>query len=290
MDGLWQDVSGKKIPDARAEYILNEILERDQSVSFDSHRSYFPWIKIAASLLLIVLFSGVLYYYWYPSFSENQQIAESSSAVVPNFIALPDGSTVVLNAGSALDYPMVFSGKAREVSLNGEAYFDIAHDNEHPFIVHTGKLTTTVLGTAFNIRAYADQSDIIVTVTRGKVKVSDDKKVLGIINPDQQITFNRSQEQTEQKVVDVQSVTSWMEKDIYFDDITIGHALVQLEKRFGISIRLSNENIRNCRFTATFVKGEDIGQILRILCDFNNATLVDAGDRRFIIDGGECPS
>ena len=123
---------------------------------------------------------------------------------------------------------------------------------------------------------------------KGKVKVSDDKKIFAIVNPAQQITFDRNRDYAEQNPIDSRQVTSWVEKDIFFDDITMANAVDQLEKRFDISIHIGNEGIKDCRFTATFVKGEDLAQILRILCDFNNATLKEDGLGGFIIQGGEC--
>jgi hypothetical protein len=81
-----------------------------------------------------------------------------------------------------------------------------------------------------------------------------------------------------------------MEKDIFFDDITFGQAIDQLERRFGSSIKMENAPMLGCRFTATFVKGEDLRQILTILCEFNNATLKENRSGGFVIEGGECPS
>jgi ferric-dicitrate binding protein FerR (iron transport regulator) len=290
IDRLWADAPEKEIDDARAHFILNQVLRSDENVVAIDRRVYPLWRKIAASLVLIILAGGAAFYYSATEQTAPGQItSDELHEALPQYIELPDGSSVVLNAGSKLDYPTAFSGDDRHVSLTGEAYFDIAHDASRPFVVQTGKLRTTVLGTAFNIKAYPDQTDITVTVTRGKVKVSDDKKVLGIINPDQQLTFNRNLNHMEHKMVDTHSVTAWMEKDIFFDDITTGQALDQLEKRFGINITLTNKTITDCRFTATFVSGEDIGQILRILCDFNNASLLENGSRDFIIEGGECP-
>lgn len=287
MDSLWREVSPQAISSERSRQIIKNILQ-EHSLSPVAKQRYLPWGRIAASLLLMVLFSAG--FYWF-SATDNQpaplEVLTSSHTPSSDFVELPDGSTVILNARSKLEN-VIFTDAVREVSLTGEAYFDIAHDAARPFVVHTGKLSTTVLGTAFNIKAYPDQSDITVTVRRGKVKVSDERKVLGIINPDQQITFDRMRDYAEQKGVDTQSVTAWMEKDIFFDDVTIGQALGQLEKRFGVSIRLANENIAGCKFTATFAKGEDLGQILRILCDFNNALLTEDGGS-FVIEGGKCP-
>jgi len=291
LDKLWTEVDNINIPADRSELMLQHILAPDIMVPGAGHSGgSLLWLRIAASLLLITLCGGAFFY-----LRGNGIVDESAALEIesyhheqPRYVKLPDGSSVILNEGSHLEYGDPFDGKSRQVSLVGEAFFDIAHDAERPFVVHTGKLMTTVLGTAFNIRAYPDQSDIVVTVTRGKVKVSDDKKVLGIINPHQQITFNRLREYADQKVVDSHTVTAWMEKDIFFDDITMGDAIEQLQKRFGVAITLANEKITTCRFTAAFVKGEDLAQILQIVCDFNNATLSkDASG--FIIQGGECP-
>jgi len=116
-------------------------------------------------------------------------VHEQQPANPGRFLQLPDGSTVLLNGDSKLNYDKDFGVTNREVTLSGEAYFDVRHDRL-PFIVHTGKVRTTVLGTAFNIRAYKDQHDIKVTVTRGKVRVETDRQVLGTIAPNEQIAFN----------------------------------------------------------------------------------------------------
>jgi transmembrane sensor len=293
LDKLWMEAGQVKMPRDRSEVMLQHVLECDGSPMLTAGRDHRPlwWARVAASLLLVALCGSLLFY-----LKGNDTLdqlptpaRESYQPMEPRYIKLPDGSSVILNEGSHLQYPASFNDATRQVSLTGEAFFDIAHDPKRPFVVHTGKLMTTVLGTAFNIKAYPDQSDIVVTVTRGKVKVSDDKKVLGIINPHQQITFNRMHEYADQKVVDSHSVTAWMEKDIFFDDITIGDAIDQLQKRFGVAIIPANENIMSCKFTATFVKGEDLEQILQILCDFNNATLLQNDSGGFMIQGGECP-
>lgn len=291
MDQLWRESKGESLNPDQSQSIISAILQRGgKTVRLQKHSAYFSLGKIAACLAFIIICSGAAFFYFNHEISP---VAKNSTAALdmrqPGFIKLPDGSTVVLNAGSKLDFPESFAGDAREVTLTGEGYFDITHDSMRPFVVHTGKVRTTVLGTAFNIKAYPEQSDITVTVTRGKVKVSDDKQVFGIVNPDQQITFNKNREVTEQKAVDSHEVTAWMEKDIYFDDVTIDQAVAQLEKRFGVSIVLNNSGINNCKFTATFVKGEDIEQILRVLCDFNNATLTANGKNIFEIQGGMCP-
>ena len=108
------------------------------------------------------------------------------------YILLPDSTQVWLNAGSTLDYPEHFDETTREVTLTGEAYFDVKHAAEHPFIIHTGQIQTTVLGTAFNINAYTDRSNIQVSVSRGKVKVSRGDQLIATLVKGQEVKVSQT--------------------------------------------------------------------------------------------------
>lgn len=284
MDTLWARLSeGHSIPSAKAEKILHSILTHDQKIiPMGRERALFTWRKVAASIAVVLLSVSALVSINFFLERENDQIAKTGWPTVEHrFVKLPDGSTVLLNAGSKLDFPESFEGKAsREVILTGEAYFDIRHDDNKPFIVHTGTLKTTVLGTAFNIKAYPSEKSITVTVTRGKVKVSDELKVIGVITPNQQITFDKVQQQAERQTVDSRNTIAWADKDIFFDDSTLEEVAIQLAERFKVAIRFRDEQLKGCRFTATFVRGEDLEQILNVICEFNGARYYkdDAGN------------
>ncbi len=274
MKGLWNTADEtERMSFARTEKILTDILGEEEEAMVKHSSAFSRWRKaVALAACILVGIAGIGYYIVSPRI-ENERIAELPAKVEAHqIIKLPDGSVVVLNAGSSLEFPTTFKGKkSREVTLRGEGYFDIKHDASSPFIVYTGKLRTTVLGTAFNIKAYPDENDITVTVTRGKVKVSDDKKVIGIITPDQQIKFSKYQEASQQQPVDSREVVSWSDRDIFFDDATLADVAKQLEQRFGIAIVFDNDTIKDCRFTATFVRGEDLDQILTVICEFNDS-------------------
>jgi len=203
-------------------------------------------------------------------------------------ITLADGSTVFVNAGSELKYPKVFNGKTREVYLSGEAYFDIIHDKSKPFIVHTGKVVTTVLGTAFDINAGRESGRIVVTVTRGKVSVADGKGVIGYITPDQQITYDTKSSTHIQKTVNAAQVVSWQQNDLHFEDITFEDAAKILQQQFKVQISFANDKIKNCRFSGTALKGKNINQILKVICAFNNAAFHYRADHTIVIDGKGC--
>lgn len=203
-------------------------------------------------------------------------------------ITLADGSKVWINSNSQLSYPKQFTGKTREVFLSGEAYFDIQHDANKPFIIHTGKVVTTVLGTAFDIREDKISHTIKVTVTRGKVSVANGNKQLGILTPNQQISFNLLNSKATQTEVDAKQIIAWQKNEVHFEDITFAEAASQLQQRFNVKINFSNDKVKNCRFTGTALKGEKLDKILKVICAFNNATYQTKEDGSIIIDGAGC--
>ncbi|BAU56065.1 FecR family protein [Mucilaginibacter gotjawali] len=203
-------------------------------------------------------------------------------------VLLADGSKIEVNSLSVLKYPLKFDAKTREVYLSGEAYFDIQHDASKPFIIHTGKVVTTVLGTAFNIKEDKKEHTIVVTVTRGKVSVANGNQPLGVITPNQQISFNEISLQHSQKNVDAEKAIAWLESNLHFNNVTFADAANQLQQRFKVNISFANDKVKNCRFTGTAIKAEKLDEILNIICMFNNATYKTRPDGSIVIDGPGC--
>src|SRR6202012_4985743 len=144
-----------------------------------------------------------------------------------------------------LDYPAAFPADSREVTLRGQAYFDVRHDDRKPFIIHTGKVSTTVLGTAFNISS--DSNKVTVSVTGGKVRVQDGKKILAELTPNQQIVYKVPEEAAEKTTVNAeQLVTNWTKQDMEFDGDSFGGIAEVLSKRYGVMIRFKNPELTKC--------------------------------------------
>lgn len=248
------------------------------------------WRTVAAIAAMLAIFFST--YFAWPVLQSHFYPAELASLKVPlnqkKQVMLADGSSVWVNQSSELKYPKVFNGKTREVYLSGEAYFDIRHDAAKPFIIHTGKVNTTVLGTAFNIKEDNATHTIVITVTRGKVGVANGKALLGIITPNQQISFNTLNNHHVQQDVDARQVIAWQQSAIRFEDITFAEAAAQLQERFKVKISFSNDRIKNCRFTGTALDGEKLDKILKVVCAFNNATYTTKADGSITIDGPGC--
>ena len=249
------------------------------------------WFRISA-IFLLVAGAGILAWQLTGRKKETQPpVAQQQPAATPvswnRSIILPDQSMVVLGANSKLDYPASFTGHTREVSLTGEAYFDIRHNDQQPFIIHTGKVKTTVMGTAFTIKAFANDSRITVAVTRGKVKVEDDKAVLAVLTPDQQVVYNTTEAIAQQLPVNTAAILDWVKQDMVFESASFESIASQIGKRYGVTVQFANNNVAACPITVSFDGTETLEQVLTILCTARGATYT-VQDDKVVIDGKGC--
>jgi transmembrane sensor len=216
---------------------------------------------------------------------------EASVFIGKQFIRLPDGSTVLLNAGSELSYGQNFGTGTREVSLKGEGFFDIAHDASKPFLVKANGITTTVLGTAFNIRAYPTDKQVKITVKRGKVKVGDDSKTFGTITPDQQIavaTETHDFIQTDLGSDTAERETAWMNSSLILDDVNMETAAALIAERYNTKVIFAKKEMKACRIRAEFLNGESLEQVLQVVSAVVQATYVIQADGNVKLDGKGC--
>jgi ferric-dicitrate binding protein FerR (iron transport regulator) len=295
MQELWDQLKNDRAEhETDWENMVRRIKSTEEPVSIPANRgrgNRLKWYALAATVLLIV--SAMVYWFGIKDTGQasQPQLANTTTGKTTEnmrqTIHLPDGSTVVLNANSKLNYPASFTGKTREVYLTGEGYFDIKHDPGQPFLVHSGKITTRVLGTAFNIKAYASAEIIEVTVTRGKVQVMKEDKNLALINANQQVSFNNRTEQYAQKVVDTKPVTAWKPAEILFNDITMKEAADQVAARFKVDIDFANPAVKNCRVTATFSEDDLVDEMLAVICAVSNAEYTIT-QNKILIDGKGC--
>jgi ferric-dicitrate binding protein FerR (iron transport regulator) len=249
------------------------------------------WWQSVAAAAAVLLIGCTLYLEW-PLLQSLLNPIQLTALHAPvnqkKAITLADGSRVWINAGSELKYPETFNGQTREVYLSGEAYFDIHHDTAKPFIIHTGNLLTKVLGTAFNIKEDKSNHTIQVTVTRGKVSVANGGELLGVLRPNQQISFNTLKEEALQATVNAAQVIAWQQTDLHFEDVSFGEAIAQLRRHFDVKISFSNAKLTDCRFTGTSIHGEELEKVLKVMCAFNNATYRVEPDGSVVIDGRGC--
>jgi ferric-dicitrate binding protein FerR (iron transport regulator) len=250
------------------EEMRNSILQNlNRRIGKTSRRSM--WLKvttIAASLLLLLSITNYISYRQGYRLLNSQQIEMVNPLGMQSSITLSDGTKVILNAGTTLTYPTAFTGKNREVSVSGEAYFDVAHDDEQSFIVIANNINVRVLGTKFNVKAYEEEKNIEVTLEEGSVEVGMNNQEKYIkIPPGQQVLFNKSEQNFLKKQVDLSYYISWKDGMFYFNSMTLEDIARQLERRFNVHIDIACEQLKQIVYTGDFVRQENLEQILRVI-------------------------
>jgi ferric-dicitrate binding protein FerR (iron transport regulator) len=196
-----------------------------------------------AALLVFAL--GVSFLVWEKAEEPLQNTTSDSSQVfvtkqaLPGqrlTVTLPDGSRVKLNAGSRLRYPARFAPETREAYLEGEAFFEVAHNSERPFTIHTSSLQVQVLGTSFNINAFENET---VALLSGSVKLTmtDNPSVSMILRPQEAGVLSPQSGQITKRTITKQD-TYWYEGVIHFEDASFEEVRKIIERWYGVSIQV----------------------------------------------------
>ncbi|MNL24915.1 fec operon regulator FecR [compost metagenome] len=186
-------------------------------------------------------------------------------------LSLADGSRITLNSESSLRYPNVFSGDSREVHLDGEAYFDVAEDHQHPFILHTEQMDIRVLGTAFNVKSYKNALVKEATLFRGSIEVSlpgqQDKKLrlkpadkLKVSGPAYELgkmAYYNAGDKNSMEIL-------WMDHQLAFKNESLENIANSMARKYGLKMIFSNPASKKLEFSGSFEK-ETIGQALNSL-------------------------
>lgn len=181
-------------------------------------------------------------------------------------VRLPDGTSVWLNAASRLVYPVNFHGSAeRRIELDGEAYFEVAKDKNHPFIVKTGKQEVTVLGTHFNVNGYKDESIISTTLIEGSIKTSNLSSGRSrILSPGQQSMVFREGDAIDISNVNTENIISWKNGYFIFDNQDITSIMKVISRWYDVNVKYEHINLEE-KFGGTFSRSSDLDDILKVL-------------------------
>jgi len=229
---------------------------------------------VACFIVLFVSIVAVKMIVFKKAPAKNIEIATAKGSI--RQISLPDGSSVILNAGSHISYKKTFDAKHRALFLSGEALFDIAKDPKHPFVVTTQSMRIRVLGTKFNVKAYPDDNVAEASLFRGSIELSvvnePDRKIL--LKPSEKIKvikepLNPIREETKIaepptiKLIELGQVTKkqqdsipeemmWMNHQIVFDSELFGEIAKEMERKYNVSIIFKNVDAEKYRFTGRF--------------------------------------
>ena len=241
--------------------ILHNIDQRIDKQLQDQKSKKNLFLKIAASVVLIIGFVLVLDSVRTTTPVEVAMVSKTTKWGQKVTLKLPDGSQVRLNSGSSLSYPETFSD-TREVTLVGEAFFEVTKNPNKKFIVATADITTSVLGTSFNVSAYPDE-ELEVTVETGRVGVASSDRQIELTSG-QQASYEPSNNTLSMSRVDIASYTSWRNGFLLFNGSSLLEIASELERWYGVNIEFEDEQEDKCDLRLEF-DNQSLEQVLQQL-------------------------
>lgn len=225
--------------------------------------------KYAAAVLVV----GLISFFSYRQGENNLQNALTQVEVeaplgAQTRLRLPDGTLVVLNAGSRLVYPQDFGVDNREVELSGEGYFEVERNEKLPFHVQTPSLSVRVLGTKFNFRDYPNDEEAVVSLLEGKVALDNRLRAEAemILLPNEQVTLDKAEGRMTKEAKEVKNILEWTSGKLFFDELPLPEVVKILERSYDVHITFATDSLRDFRFYGSFGRGEQsIKDILEAL-------------------------
>ena len=233
-----------------------------------SYNRWHFWVA-AASVIVIATFSVFFFMDKYNPLSESRQaqnniVLKSNPRGQKSKILLPDGSVVWLNSSSSIEYAESFSDTLRGVNLTGEAYFEVAEDSLKPFVVTTGALQATVLGTTFNIDNYSENELATVSLASGKLMITQQNNK-EILLPGNQVKLKKSNNRLIKENIDIKKIAVWKDGILIFDQENIQYVVARLERWYDVKISISGDVSPDWKFTGYF-DNEYLENVLEVLC------------------------
>ena len=220
-------------------------------------------LKYAAVILLLVSFSAVGWNYFKPETYMTIALGDSEGV---KKVTLDDGSVVWLRGNSALKIPQSFSAVNRTVSLQGEAFFDVAKNAQYPLYVSTNYVNIKVLGTAFNVKTDEKHQNVETVLARGKVALLDKQwNPILDMSPGEKVTYDNNKNEYATEVVDVNVCTAWRLNQFVFENVTLREIVNQLCVKFNVNINLESTKLAQRKFRCVINEDESLPDILKLL-------------------------
>ena len=269
MESHWnefnQEEPRKKTDLSELLVLLNHEIDEKPKTQFGK-KLYVNFSRIAAILILPLLLAlGILYFQFNQYLNQKEVYVEvSSPAGSRTTLNLPDGSTVWLNGESSISYPAVFN-ENRQVNIQGEAFFKVHSDLEHPFLVGAKDIYVKATGTQFNVSAYDDDPEISVILKEGKVAVLDkSQSKLKEMESGYQLCYHESTSSIDYKKINATSYSGWIDGKLIFENANMEEVVDRIERWYGVDIEIVDKELLKLHFKATFIN-ESIEGALKLL-------------------------
>jgi transmembrane sensor len=273
------DAAWKKLNIAKKESIATVDISEQKPVKKLNWVSNF--LKIAA---VLVLLSGLWFVFAKQSTTPQNEVLTFQSGNKTVEKTLPDGTKITLSKNSTISYPANFNGTNREVNLEGEGFFDVHHDNAHPFIIHTQGTDVKVLGTSFNVRAYNAQVQVVVKT--GRVQFSKNNSRVILEKGQKAEILANADTIVKSEVSEDKNITQENTQSFVFEQKSLAAVVEILSQKYDRQIILSQDKIKNCKLTASFEE-ENLENIITVIAETFNLKIQNQGDT-IILSGEGC--
>lgn len=226
--------------------------------------------RIAAFLLIPILGFGI----WFGVGQFGSRSVHFTETIAPrgqkSQIVLADGTKVWLNSDTKIKYPGLFSKNQRDVYLDGEAFFEVAKNPDQPFVVHTSGINVKVLGTKFNVRAYADEDLIETSLFEGKVslQLNEPENALGKetdVVPGQSFVYSKNDQQLTLSRFPKDEINGWKKNQLIFKDDTFSNLVRKVERWYNVKIVYDEKLFNDRRLTVELIEGERLERLMEII-------------------------
>lgn len=282
---IWDMASPESPVDFNTEFAwknLNQRMLRMDSQTIQQHKPFISWaLQIAASIVILIGF-GVTYYWLHHNSNYKEINAFTNKIIEP--VVLPDGTKVFLNTGAKIKYPVTFQ-KYRKVELTGEAFFNVTHNENSPFVIQTSNAQIKVLGTSFNV--CESQDSVQVVVESGVVELTSRKtnKNIRLMKGNSGICFASTNKLVKTISADINSY-AWKTNVITFNNVDLNYVSKTLSKLFHKPIRFENEQLKLLKLNATY-KDLDLESIFKAL-KATHCLQINKREDGYYISGSGC--
>ena len=264
------ELAEDRIPQQVKERVLNNVISSDVKQQHHGFSGRSGWLTAACVVLCVLVAS--LGGYMIGNNAHGQDVA-TALTVQTNLgehsqVTLPDGTEVTLNALTTLHYDYSSATGVRHVSVDGEAFFNVAKDAEHPFEVSAGDVAVRCLGTSFNVRNYEDEKNISVVLTEGRVRVSAAGGDL-TMEPDSRVVFDKNTLAMSKLAVESKNYICWLSGEVRYNDQTLEDIAAELSRNYHIQMVITSDRLRQERFTG-YLGSSSLRNVLDVLCLASN--------------------
>ena len=256
------------MPEPIRERILRNVYGEQPSENLPPFRFTSSQRWLAAAVTVIIALSAALVWSLSDSCNASTGLQPAGDIVIStgmgehSHVTLPDGTVLTLNALTTVRYNT--QGDKRHALVDGEAFFEVARDEEHPFIVQAAEVDITCLGTAFNVRNYADEKNVSVVLSEGKVRVKAKDADL-TMEPGSRVLMDRRTLALSKHTVNASDYTAWLSGEVKYNNQTLEEIAAELSRNYNIKLVITSEELKHERFTG-YLGRASLRNILDVMC------------------------